>query len=276
MGMSVNTSIFDKAFNALPAVIREARPVCAMILGSGWSHALASFTPLARCAYADIPGLGATKVAGHSGELVLFEHNGKTFLAFAGRRHFYEGLGWEPVLLPLELTRRLGVPNLLVTNAAGGINTAFRPGDLMIVTDHIKFSGLNPLIGPLVEGWGTRFPDLSEVYARGLRNQLRAVAQTAGVRVHEGVYVFTTGPTYETPAEIRAYTQLGADAVGMSTVPEAIVAHASGMRVAALSCITNMAAGILDQPLSHDEVLQETTRAQPRMGALVKEFLARF
>ena len=274
--MSINTSVFDKAFDALPAVIRGARPVCAMILGSGWSHALASFTPLARCGYAEIPGLGATKVAGHSGELLLFEHNGNTFLAFAGRRHFYEGLGWEPVLLPLELARRLGIPNLLITNAAGGVNTAFRPGDLMIVTDHIKFSGLNPLIGPLVEGWGTRFPDLSEVYARGLRGQLRAAAQAAGVRAHEGVYVFTTGPTYETPAEIRAYTRLGADAVGMSTVPEAIVAHASGMRVAALSCITNMAAGILDQPLSHDEVLQETTRAQPRMSALVTEFLARF
>ncbi len=274
--MPIQTSIFDTAFDALPAVFREARPVCAMILGSGWNHALTTFTPIATCSYAEIPGLGATRVAGHSGELVLFAHQGKTFLAFSGRRHFYEGLGWEPLLMPVEFIRRLGIPNLLITNAAGGINHAFHPGDLMIVTDHIKFSGVNPLIGPLVEGWGPRFPDLSEVYARDLRQQLRAAAHDSGVHVHEGVYVFTTGPTYETPAEIRAYAQLGADAVGMSTVPEAIVAHAAGIRVAALSCITNMAAGILNQPLSHSEVLEETARAQPRMCALVKSFLDTF
>jgi purine-nucleoside phosphorylase len=274
--MNVQTSVFDVAFDALPTVFRGARPVCAMILGSGWNHALASFEPKARCAYSEIPGLGATQVAGHSGELVLFESAGKTFLALSGRRHFYEGLGWEPLLIPVEISRRLNIPNLLITNAAGGVNSAFRPGDLMVVTDHIKFSGLNPLVGPLVEGWGKRFPDLSEVYARVLRKQLRAAADAAGVRVHEGVYVFTTGPTYETPAEIRAYAQLGADAVGMSTAPEAIVAHAAGMRVAALSCITNMAAGILDQPLSHDEVLEETKRAQPKMSALVKAFCEGF
>ena len=274
--MTLQTSIFDAAFNALPPVFREAKPVCAMILGSGWNHALSAFTPTATCSYAEIPGLGATKVAGHSGELVLFEHLGKHFLAFSGRRHYYEGVGWEAPLLPVELTRRLGIPHLLITNAAGGINPAFRPGDFMMLTDHLKLCGVNPLIGPQVEGWGPRFPDLSEVYARPLREQLRAAAQDAGVALQEGVYVFTTGPTYETPAEIRTYAQLGADAAGMSTVPEAIVAHAAGLRVAALSCITNMAAGILNQPLSHAEVLEESTRAQPQMRALVKAFLERF
>jgi purine-nucleoside phosphorylase len=265
----MQTSLFDSAFNALPAVFRGARPACAMILGSGWSHALASFTPLATCPSAEIPGLGAARVAGHNGELVLFEHAGKTFLAFSGRRHYYEGLGWEPVLIPVEIARRLKIPGLLLTNAAGAINPAFRPGDLMVVTDHLALHGANPLIGPVVEGWGTRFPDLSGVYAT---ERLRNAADAANVAVREGVYVFTTGPTYETPAEIRAYAKLGADAAGMSTVPEAIVAHAAGIRVSAVSCVTNMAAGILGQPLSHDEVLEETRRAKPRMGALVCAF----
>jgi len=266
----MRTSLFDSAFNALPAVFREARPACAMILGSGWSHAIASFTPLAKLPYADIPGLGAAQVAGHTGELVLFGHAGKTFLAFSGRRHYYEGLGWEPPLIPVEIARRLGVPDLLITNAAGAINPAFRPGDLMLLTDHLNFTGINPLSGPVVEGWGTRFPDLTETYSRALRQRLRDAASAADIALREGVYVFTTGPTYETPAEIRAYARLGADAAGMSTVPEAIVAHAAGLRVAALSCITNMAAGILDQPLSHGEVLEETRRAQPRMCALLR------
>ena len=265
-------SLFESAFNALPVVFREVRPACAMILGSGWSHAIASFTPLAKLPYVEIPGLGAAQVAGHTGELVLFEHAGKTFLAFSGRRHYYEGLGWEPPLIPIEITRRLKIPELLLTNAAGAINPAFRPGDLMVITDHLNFTGINPLSGPVVEGWGTRFPDLSTVYAPVLRQRLRDAATATGVVVREGVYVFTTGPTYETPAEIRAYAQLGADAAGMSTVPEAIVAHAAGIRVAALSCITNMAAGILDQPLSHGEVLEETRRAQPRMCALLRAF----
>jgi len=270
----MRTELFDSAFNALPAVFREARPACAMILGSGWSHAIAPFTPLAKFSYADIPGLGAAQVAGHNGELVLFEHAGKTFLAFSGRRHYYEGLGWEPPLIPVEITRRLGIPDLLLTNAAGAVNPAFRPGDLMVVADHLNFTGINPLTGPVVEGWGTRFPDLSAVYSPESHQRLRGAAAVAGVTVREGVYVFTTGPVYETPAEIRAYARLGADAAGMSTVPEAVVAHAAGIRVAALSCITNMAAGILDQPLSHEEVLIETQRAQPRMAALLRAFLA--
>ncbi|MCL1888145.1 MAG: purine-nucleoside phosphorylase [Kiritimatiellaeota bacterium] len=268
----MQTSVFETAFNALPAVFREARPACAMILGSGWNHALASFTPLAKLPYSEIPGLGATQVAGHSGELVLFGHAGETFLAFSGRRHYYEGLGWEPALLPVEIARRLAIPDLLITNAAGAINPAFRPGDLMIIADHLKLCGVNPLIGPVVEGWGARFPDLSEVYSRALRRRLRDAAGAADVAVREGVYVFTTGPTYETPAEIRAYARMGADAAGMSTVPEAIVARAAGMRVAAVSCITNMAAGILDRPLSHQEVLEETRRAQPRMAAWIRAF----
>lgn len=271
--MPIQTKLFDAAFEALPPAVRDAAPSCALILGSGWSHALAEFPSRLVCPYAQIPGLGATHIAGHSGQLHLFEHRGATVLAFAGRRHYYEGSGWEPPLIPVEIIRRLRIRNLLLTNAAGGINPAFRPGDLMVVTDHLNLSGINPLHGPQVEGWGTRFPDLTETYSRLLRQHLRAAAHTCGLALHEGVYAFSPGPCYETPAEIRAYAQLGADAAGMSTVPEAVVAHAAGIRVAALSCITNMAAGILDAPLSHEEVLAETERVRPQMTALLTGFL---
>ncbi len=275
--MSADTmqDAFDLAAAALPPVFFEASPACALILGSGWSQALPSGDILARVSYAAIPGLGASTVAGHAGELLLFQQGASRVAAFCGRRHWYEGEGWTPVVLPLELSRRLGVRDVLLTNAAGSIRPGLMPGDLLLLIDHINTAGVNPLQGPQRPGWGARFPDQTEVYHRDLRTLLHRAAYEADVPLTDGVYAFTAGPCYETPAEIRAYALMGADAVGMSTVPEAMVAHAMGLRVAALSCITNTAAGLSGPHLSHDDVLAETRRAAPTMGRMLEAFLKR-
>lgn len=271
----MTTAFFDAASAALPPQCFEQPPACGLILGSGWSQALAADRPLARMPYAEIPGLGASTVVGHTGEMVLFERHGLRIAAFLGRRHWYEGAGWGPVVLPVELMRRMGVKNLLITNAAGGISPSLKPGDLMVLRDHINTVGINPLIGPVQPDWGPRFPDQSQVYSPALLELLRKAAYDTEVPLSEGVYAFTSGPGYETPAEIRAYAGMGADAVGMSTVPEATVANAAGLRTAGLSCITNMAAGISGPHLSHDEVLDQTRRTAPVMAALLNAFLAR-
>ncbi len=271
----MNTRLFDQAEAALPPAFARTPPACGLILGSGWGAALRTGRVLARVPYRDLPGLGASTVVGHAGELLLFERHGLRVAAFMGRRHWYEGAGWEPVVLPVELLRRLGAPRVLITNAAGGIDPNLHPGDLMLIRDQINTSGVNPLLGPLVPGWGPRFPDQSRVYDDGLGDLLRKAAHDTEVSLSDGVYAFTTGPGYETPAEIRAYASLGADAVGMSTVPEATVANAAGLRVAGLSCITNMAAGISGPHLSHDEVLEQTRKTGPLMAALLDAFLAR-
>jgi len=245
-----------------------------MILGSGWSESLAFDDLLASVPYRDIPGLGASTIVGHAGDLRLFRRHGLVVMAFCGRRHWYEGDGWEPVVLPIELMRRLNIRQVLLTNAAGGINSTLRPGAFLAIQDHINTIGINPLQGPLRTGWGPRFPDQSAIYDRHLRELLHMAAQDACVALTEGIYAFTAGPAYETPAEIRAYASMGADAVGMSTVPEAMVANAVGMRVAALSCITNMAAGISGPHLSHEEVMAETRRVASIMNHLLDGFLA--
>jgi purine-nucleoside phosphorylase len=271
----VNLMMLNMSYGALPPLLQEAKPTCGFILGSGWSQAFSSEGLLARVSYDRIIGLGPSTVAGHAGELRLVRRHGVTAVAFCGRRHWYEGDGWTPVILPVELMRRLGVRHLLLTNAAGGITPTLRPGDLLQIRDHINTVGLNPLQGPLIPGWGPRFPDQSHVYDPALRGLLQAAAQDAQVPLSEGVYAFTAGPTYETPAEIRSYAGMGADAVGMSTVPEAMVAHAAGLRVAALSCISNMAAGIDGPSLGHEEVLAATTRATPQLAALLDAFMRR-
>lgn len=270
----MNTQLFETAAAALPACCFEQPPACGLILGSGWGAALQTGRVLARVSYRDIPGLGASTVVGHTGELLLFERLGIRIAAFLGRRHWYEGAGWDPVVMPVELLRRMGARNLLITNAAGGISPSLKPGDLMVIRDHINAAGLNPLIGPVLPGWGPRFPDQSHVYCDELIDLLRKAAHDTEVSLSDGVYAFTTGPGYETPAEIRAYASMGADAVGMSTVPEAIIANAAGLRTAALSCITNMAAGISGPHLSHDEVLEQTRKTGPVMAALLDAFLA--
>jgi len=275
MYLSIDPAVLQAAYAALPPAFAAARPTCGLILGSGWSQALPAAVTQACISYDQIPGLGASTVTGHAGELRLVRWHDRSIVAFCGRRHWYEGAGWTPVVLPVDLMRRLGVRDVLLTNAAGGINVTLRPGDFLMLQDHINISGINPLQGPPLPGWGPRFPDQSQIYNRELRRLLHLAAHEAGVSVTEGVYAFTAGPTYETPAEIRAYATLGADAVGMSTVPEAMVANAAGMRVAALSCISNMAAGISGPHLSHDEVMAETRRVAPQMGSLLDAFLAR-
>lgn len=268
----------DEAFEALPAAMRAARPRCGLILGSGWSGAVEGLQPVAECPYSALPTLGATEVVGHAGKLVLGhlpEDPGFPVLAFCGRRHWYEGVGWEPVILPAEFCRRLGVRDLLITNAAGGIREDLAPGRLVLLRDHLRMSHLNPLQGPHQPRFGARFPDQSRVYDERLADCLRQAAADIACPLAEGVYAFSAGPSYETPAEIRAYGLLGGDIVGMSTVPEAMVASAAGLRVAAVSLVSNMAAGISGPHLSHQEVLAVAKAAAPILARLVLAFLRR-
>jgi purine-nucleoside phosphorylase len=246
----------------------------AVVCGSGWSSVLDAVEVVDRISYRDIPGLGAPGVVGHAGTLCHAKHAGKDVLVFQGRRHFYEGEGWTPVAVPVYLCLQFGVKNLLLTNSAGAIHPDFAPGDLMLITDHINQMGDNPLVGPHHEVFGPRFPDQSTVYAPDAVARLRSASKAANVSLREGVYLATRGPVYETPAEVRACRLLGADAVGMSTVPEAMLASASGIRVGGLSCMTNYAAGILDQPLTHDEVTTTANAAMPRMSALLLAWIA--
>ena len=266
---------FDSAAGYLPDECFKNPPDIGILLGSGWGEALKIDEVLVRIKYADIPGLGASTVKGHSGEFILYRHAGKLIAAWCGRRHYYEGAGWEPVVLPVEILRRMGCQTLLLTNASGGINPALRPGDFVIIRDHINLVGVNPLIGPHVEEWGERFPDMSEVYTKRLAELLHASANKLGMRAMDGVYAYTSGPWYETPAEIQAYKAQGADVVGMSTVPEATFARACGLKVAGISLVSNLAAGISRQPLNHEEVMAAGREAKPKMAAFIGDFIAR-
>ena len=269
----MNTDFFEEAARAFPAACFE-RPVdLGIVLGSGWGEALVCDRTLVQLSYADIPGFGAATVPGHAGEFRLFERAGRRIAAFCGRRHWYEGVGWEAVVLPVEMLRRLGGRKLLLTNAAGGINPALKAGDFVILRDHINTVGVHPLIGPHNPDWGARFPDMSEIYTPRLRAVLRAAAEARGLHPLEGVYAFTSGPVFETPAEIRAYGRLGADVVGMSTVPEAVFARACGIEVAGLSLASNQAAGISATPLCHEEVMAASKAAQGRMAGLIDAFI---
>ena len=269
----MDKTFFDSAAGALPDACFTRPPDLTIVLGSGWGDALQSDRMLVCIPYSDIPGLGAATVVGHAGELRLYERSGKRVLAFCGRRHWYEGVGWEAVVLPVEITRRMGCGKILLTNAAGGLNPALRPGDFVILRDHINTVGLNPLIGPHNPDWGTRFPDMTEVYTKHLRDVLHASANRRALRVMEGIYAFTSGPVFETPAEIHMYGHMGADVVGMSTVPEAVFAHACGLEVAGLTLVSNLAAGISPKPLCHEEVMAASKAAQSVMAGLVDDFV---
>ncbi len=266
----INAVKLDAAADAVHTAFPNARPQCGLILGSGWGDVVIGFNVLGELPYDKIPNMGKTAVTGHAGKLLWAESNGGTqTLIFQGRRHFYEGEGWTPVAIPPFILESFDVRTVILTNAAGGIRPDLKPGMLMIVRDHINFIGSNPLIGPHDSTWGTRFPDQSHVYASDLRHLLHRAGATARVPMAEGVYLAGSGPCYETPAEIRMFKTLGADAIGMSTVPEAILLSAAGIRVGAISCITNLAAGISPTPLSHEEVTEATRLAMPSMTAVI-------
>ena len=249
-------------------------PEIAIVLGSGLGAMAESEEALRGLSlpYTDLPGFPAQTVAGHGGKLLFCEVEGRKVLLQAGRFHFYEGHPMSLVTAPMRLYGRLGVATVVHTNAAGAVNPDFRVGQLMVIRDHINFMGTNPLIGPNREP-GPRFPDMSSAYDPGLRIQLHAAAEAVGMALQEGTYLAVTGPSYETPAEIRAFRTLGADAVGMSTVPEVIVARQEGMRIAGISCLCNMAAGILPQALTHQEVLEAGAASAGAFQSLVRRFV---
>lgn len=252
-----------------------ALPDTAVVLGSGLGDFADRLTDATTLPYAELPHWPAATVVGHSGRLVIGSLGGRRVAALAGRAHFYEGHDLGTVVFPVRVMGRLGVKRVILTNAAGGINTKFAQGALMIIDDHINLLGANPLLGPNDDRFGARFPDMSEVYAWRLRKIAHEAAAVQKVSVTHGIYLATHGPSYETPAEIRFFRRLGADAVGMSTVPEAIAARHMGLEVLGISCITNMAAGILPGTLNHNEVMETARRVRGSFISLLEGILAR-
>jgi purine-nucleoside phosphorylase len=251
----------------------QTTPKLGLILGSGLGVLADDIENPVKIPYNQIPDFPVSTVEGHAGQLVFGQLNGVEVVAMQGRFHFYEGYSMEKVTFPVRVMKEMGVEMLIVTNAAGGVNESFTPGDLMIITDHINNMGTNPLVGPNDANLGVRFPDLSEAYSKELRKMARDIADRLKLNVKEGVYFGNPGPVYETPAEIRMVRILGGDAVGMSTVPEVIVARHSGMKVLGISCISNMAAGILDQPLTHDEVIETTEKVKADFLLYINEIV---
>ncbi len=276
-----DASTFDQVEAAAAAVRSRcgALPQTAIVLGSGLGDFADTLTDAVSIPYEDLPHWPASKVVGHAGRLVVGTVAGgvagKRVAALAGRAHVYEGHGLERVVFATRVMGRLGVRQIILTNAAGGINTGFAQGALMIIDDHINLMGTNPLVGPNDDRLGPRFPDMTEVYSTRLRALAEAAAKARGVAVTHGVYAALQGPSYETPAEIRYLRTSGADAVGMSTVPEAIAARHMGVEVLGISCITNMAAGILPQPLQHDEVLETARRVRGAFVSLLEGIIER-
>ena len=261
------------------AMIREATeylagkistaPQVGLVLGSGLGGYADTLEDAVRIPYDQIPHFPRPTAPGHSGALVFGRKNGKHVVAMQGRVHCYEGFSPREVTLPVRVMAALGVKTLMLTNACGGVNLSFQPGDLMLISDHINFCGANPLTGENLDEFGPRFPDVSDLYTASLRKAVKEKAAEAGIGLQEGVYLMYSGPNYETPAEIRAFRILGADVVGMSTVPEALAAGHSGMRVLGISCVTNMAAGVLPQKLSHQEVIDTAARVRETFAGLL-------
>ncbi|NMB32997.1 MAG: purine-nucleoside phosphorylase [Clostridium sp.] len=247
----------------------------AIILGSGLGPLADEINDVIEIDYKDIPNFPDTTVKGHEGKLIYGFLGGKRVIAMKGRFHYYEGNDVSQVAFPIRVFSALGIKSLIVTNASGGINRAFNAGDLMIIRDHISFFAPSPLRGKNVDEFGFRFPDMSKAYDPGLIEVCKKVADRIRVPVREGIYAFAQGPMYETPAEIRALAGLGADAVGMSTVPEVIIARHSGMNVLGVSCITNMAAGILDGILNHEDVMETAKESEKNFTFLIKETVSK-
>ena len=248
-------------------------PVLAVILGSGLGALADRMTDCDCIPYSEIPGFPHSSVQGHADRLVIGSIGETVIAAMQGRFHYYEGFTMQEITFPIFVLKALGVKDLIVTNACGGINEQFTPGDLMLITDHINLLGKNPLIGPNDERFGPRFPDMTEIYDRGLIRYAQDTAAECALTLQQGVYALFSGPCYETAAEIRAYRVLGADAIGMSTVPEATAAHYMGMRVLGIACITNMATGIAKTRHSHEEVLAIANESSRRFCTLMEAII---
>ena len=261
-----------KSYNYLKEKV-EIKPEIGIILGSGLGDVVNLLSDKQIISYKDIPHFPCSNVVGHEGNLVFGKVNNLNVVIMQGRTHYYEGKGFDPVVYPIYVLKLLGIDKLIITNACGAVNENFKPGDLMLITDYINLLGINPLIGDNNEDFGPRFPDMSESYSKELINRVKSIAD---IHLQEGVYAFFNGPCYETAAEIRAYKMMGADVVGMSTVPETIVANYMGIKVLGISCITNMATGLAKEKHSHKEVLEVANRSSLNLCSLIKNFLLSF
>lgn len=264
-----------KAIEAAAECIDRVLPKAgiAIVLGSGLGSLADNIEDAHTISYSDIPHFPTPTVIGHSGTFISGKLDGVQVYALSGRFHYYEGHDPHTVILPVRVLHKLGCRKLVLTNAAGGINPAFTPGDLMVIRDHINLTGYNPLRGENSDQWGPRFPDMTNIYAPCYRQLAHSVAAELGMSLQEGVYCGLSGPTLETPAEIKMISILGADAVGMSTVPEALAACQMGMRLLAISCVTNLAAGISKHPLSHQEVMETGQRVGARFAGLIRQII---
>ena len=271
------SSIWDRVEEAAAAVRARcgALPGTAIVLGSGLGDFADTLTDQVATPYGDLPHWPASRVAGHAGRLVIGTVQGRRVAALSGRVHFYEGYDLATVVFAIRVMGRLGVTRVILTNAAGGIKTGLARGALMIIDDHINMLGTSPLVGVNDERFGPRFPDMSEVYSARLRTIADSAAKAKDVPVSHGIYVAVHGPSYETPAEIRFFRMIGADAIGMSTVPEAIAARHMGIEVLGISCISNMAAGVLPQPIVHEDVVETAHRVRGSFIALLEGIIER-
>lgn len=268
-------SYIDKIEESVKYIIDKisTKPEVGLILGSGLGGLAEKIEDPVILKYKDIPNFPISTVEGHAGQLVIGKLGEKQVIAMQGRFHYYEGYNLMDITFPIRCMIGLGIDDLIVTNAAGGVNSSFKPGDLMIITDHINFTGSNPLIGKNLDDKGPRFVDMTYCYNKDLINIALESGNSLNLVLKKGVYMWFSGPTYETPAEVRMARILGADAVGMSTVPEVIVANHEGIRVLGISCITNMASGILDQPLNHEEVVETSMKVKNEFESLVIDII---
>ena len=271
-------NIMDQITAAAEYILSKTplRPTIGLVLGSGLGDFADTLEDAVRIPYSEIPYFPVSTAPGHAGNLVVGRRCGQVVAALQGRFHFYEGYTMQTLTLPIRVMAKLGVKNLVLTNAAGGANPGYAPGTLMLISDHINYSFANPLIGANLDEFGPRFPDVSDLYTKALRNAVKEKAAAAGIHLEEGVYMMFTGPNYETPAEVRMAQILGADAVGMSTAPEALVGGHCGMRVLGISCITNHAAGVTDAKLDHSEVVEVANRVHDTFQKLLELVLTVF
>lgn len=265
----------EEGFSFIKEKLGDQTPLIGIILGSGFAEWTSQLHQILNIPYSAIPGFSITSVPGHTGNLILAAIEGNPILIMQGRFHFYEGHSMPVLSIPVRIFKKLGIKTLILTNAAGSINTLYEPGDIMLIEDHINLLQNNPLIGPNADEFGTRFPDASEVYTKSLLQLALQTANDLGMRAHKGTYVFASGPAFETPAEIRMMRTIGADAVGMSTVPEAITACHAGLQVVGISLIANLASGMAKHPLTHHDVMETMQRVAPKLNHFLEMLVAR-